>query len=122
MGEKFSTLLRDKRFILIGFCLIIVLVFVVSNANRPNPPDHGPGGAQESEIVSILPVTNVKGPYTIEYIETINGVDHIKITDSSPSGREAALDWLRAHDIDIGKLNIVFDEYNNPFTEVPVNE
>lgn len=122
MRENFSIILRDKRFVL-GLLFLVVLVgFVLSSRNNPNPPDHGPGGAQESAIVSLLPITNVKGPYAIEYVETVNGVDHIKIADSSPSGREAALDWLRAQGVDIGRIDITFEDYSNPFVEVPRNE
>lgn len=105
-----------RGIIAIIFVVLVLLFFVGKNqVSKPEPPDHGGG---EAEIVRILPETNISAPYTIEYITTVEGVDHIKISDSSPSGRQKAIEWLTAQGYEPSSVVIEYDEYTMPLNKV----
>ena len=61
-----------------------------------------------------LPTTDIDGPFTLTYLYTKDGVDYVKVTDSSPRGRMNALHWLRQNGVDPTDINIQFDDFTNP--------
>lgn len=103
--------------ILVAAGLIISGVFFLSilslsNSTERRAPDHGPE-EMESQIAQYLPKTDISGPFTIEYIERRGRDDVIKISDSSPAGREAALSWLRANNINVGDVIIEYEGFQS---------
>ncbi|HEY1085875.1 MAG TPA: hypothetical protein VGE34_04080 [Candidatus Saccharimonadales bacterium] len=70
-----------------------------------------------------LPYSDVAGPFTIGLIEEDNGsVENdntaVAITDSTPNGRKAALDWLRSRRIDPVDVSINYVDLNSQIYEV----
>lgn len=75
---------------------------------------------KESPIIESIPYTSVEGPFSIDY-----GADkskgaysiYIKISDSTPEGRVAALKWIREQGEDPTNYNIEYVDFNNPLIE-----
>lgn len=69
-------------------------------------------------IIDDLPYTAIGGPFQIDYGFT--GTDDsevfILIHNSTPSGRQNALQWIRDQGYDPTLLDIRYDEYENPLT------
>lgn len=102
-----------------GFVVVLLLVTVlVQGDSSENIPAQEPElGGPTSSCIYGLPQYNLTAPYTIEYLRTENNIDTIAIDNSSPEGRQEALDWLRAQDCDISSLNIVFADFINPLNK-----
>jgi hypothetical protein len=81
------------------------------NANRS-----GLERKEESPIVYNLPVTDIFGPFSIDYGPSAareNGV-YLTISDSSPEGRANAIKWIRQHNQDPTDLEIRYPDFVNP--------
>lgn len=103
--------------VLISAVVLVSFVFVGGGENAKNGNNETAeteGGLPVHSILYNLPVTDINGPFTIEYLYTKDGVDYIKITDSSPQGRVNALHWLRERGIDPTELIIQFEDFKNP--------
>lgn len=113
---------KRQQFIVIVVVLFVAVVMVYfSFAAINNDTKNGTDEIAETEeglpVHEILygpPVTDVTGPFTIEYIQTKDRVDYIKVVDSSPQGRMNAMHWLRERGIDPTDLDIQFDDFANP--------
>ncbi len=111
---------KTRQIILIAMILVIAIVLVSLSFAGNNEKDNNnetaetEGGIPTHEVFYSPPITDINGPFTIEYIYTKNGVDYIKIIDSSPQGRMNAMHWLRERGIDPTNLDIQFDDFVNP--------
>lgn len=79
----------------------------------------GLAASEETPLIKLLPVTEVVGPFTIDYGPSesrING-SFLEISDSSPKGRVAALNWIRERGSDPTDLEILYTDYENPLNE-----
>ncbi len=104
---------------IIGISVILLFSFTLRKEGNNNPTNTDETAETEQSLPvhdSLFgpPITDINGPFTIEYMYTKDRVDYIKITDSSPQGRMNALHWLREHDINPTDLNIRFDDFTNP--------
>ena len=76
------------------------------------------GGALRTKnpIIKKLPVSNISGPYKIDY--GYNYDDSTKlyliISYASPNGRQKALHWLKENNVNLTTQEIVFDGFANP--------
>jgi len=76
---------------------------------------------QQTPLIANLPVTDLYGPYKIDYgpsSDRSNGV-FIEISDSSPEGRDKALKWIRQQGQDPTDLEIRYIDFNNPLKPAP---
>lgn len=112
---------KTRQLIVVAIVLVsIIAIASLSFVGSNNTNNTGVETAETEEglpvhdIIYSPPITDVKGPFTIEYLYTKNHVDYIKITDSSPQGRMNAMHWLRERGIDPTELNIKFDDFKNP--------
>ena len=73
---------------------------------------------EQYKIMNILPHTDISGPYKISYSYYGRDYTDIKvyISYSTPSGRKAALAWLKSKGYDPTTLNIAIRSYVNPLT------
>lgn len=76
-------------------------------------------GAQfeaNNPIVSLLPVTDITGPFSIDYGQSKTRPNDIflLVSDSSPSGRQNALKWISRHGYDPADFEIIFSDFTNP--------
>lgn len=71
---------------------------------------------QKHPILKYLPYTQSTPPFSIDYglTDGVNGDLKLVISNSSPNGREAAIDWIRQHGEDPTNMNIVFQDFSNP--------
>ncbi len=70
-------------------------------------------------LIALLPVTEILGPFTIDYGPSQsrkNGV-FLQISDSSPKGRQKALEWIRERGQDPTDLEIRYLDFTNPLEE-----
>ncbi len=110
---------RSTIIIVVLFAAIVTVYFSFtgnndSTKNGNNETAETEEGLPVHEVLYSPPITDINGPFTIEYLYTKNSVDHIKIVDSSPQGRMNAIHWLREHGIDPTDLDIRFDDFTNP--------
>lgn len=112
---------KTKRVIIILVSSFVVVVLLVgffqlqsSHKKTPSPPVELGG---ESPLVNILPATDVTAPFTIKYVTTKNNVPSLEISDSTPIGREKALEWLYSRDYNPTQLDISFLDFLNPLVD-----
>lgn len=68
-------------------------------------------------LIGKIPRIDITGPYSIDYGGDSSGnAASLIIYDSTPNGRVAALQWIRAQGVDPTTLDIRYDEYINPLT------
>lgn len=72
--------------------------------------------AQNNPIITQLPYTDVNGPFTINY--GIAGINHVYliVSNSSPNGRKAAIEWLVGQGYNPTTGDIHFADFTNPLT------
>lgn len=71
---------------------------------------------ERNPVLSFLPYTNESPPFTIDYGPSKErpGDIFLIISNSSPNGRQAALDWIRQQGQDPADMEIVFPGFVNP--------
>lgn len=69
-------------------------------------------------IITQLPYVDISGPFAIDYGYTGAGNTsiYLSIHDSTPHGRQGAIDWIKSQGFDPATLDIRFDGFNNPLT------
>lgn len=110
-------------FILLFSLIIFATGFINANKNETSkniPPSHDE--MQESPLVNILPHTNISAPYTIQYITSDKNTPVVSVSNSTPIGRERALDWLRSSGYNPTYLKIIFVDYSNQITGESIND
>jgi hypothetical protein len=79
------------------------------------------GAAQEqkSPIITLLPYTDITAPFSVDYgpSDYREGDVVLIISNSTPSGRDAALRWIKQQGYDPKDLELVFEDYVNPLTQ-----
>lgn len=71
---------------------------------------------KQAPVIELLPVTDIAGPFSIDYgpsEERKNGI-FLVVSDSSPEGRKNSLKWLRERGHDPTDLEIRFVDFDNP--------
>jgi len=65
-----------------------------------------------------IPHIDISGPYSIDYGDGAPGATALPlvISDSTPHGRIAAIEWIRSQGVDPTTIDIRYDEYVNPLT------
>lgn len=65
-----------------------------------------------------IPHVDISGPYSIDYGDGAPGATALPlvISDSTPHGRIAAIEWIRSQGVDPTTIDIRYDEYINPLT------
>jgi hypothetical protein len=72
---------------------------------------------KKTPIRKLIPRVDMFAPYAMDYgVEGNNYDTFIEIHDSSPVGREKALQWIRQQGYNPGDLDIRYLDYNNPFS------
>lgn len=73
----------------------------------------------ETPILSKLPVTDISGPFSIDYGGSGDREygSFLLVSDSSPKGRASALKWIKQQGVDPTDLEIKFADFYNPLTE-----
>ncbi len=71
---------------------------------------------KNNPLIAVLPHTNVSPPFSIDFgpSKLRKGKVFLIISDASPNGRSAALDWIRQNDEDPTDYEIVFSGFINP--------
>jgi len=64
-------------------------------------------------ITTLLPYTDINGPFTINYGVGSGGI-YLLISDSSPDGRAAAIRWISQQGYDPTKMDLRFSDFSNP--------
>ncbi|HRF28102.1 MAG TPA: hypothetical protein PL051_00465 [Candidatus Saccharibacteria bacterium] len=68
---------------------------------------------KQNEVVNVLPYSDVAGPYSIDYgFEEGNSRVYLIISDSTPSGRQKALQWLKDQGYDPINYRVTFPDYS----------
>lgn len=69
----------------------------------------------QNPILKYLPYTNDSPPFTIDYgpAEAGKGNILLLVSNSSPNGRQAAIDWIRQHGEDPTNMEIKFTGFTN---------
>ncbi|MDO8336607.1 MAG: hypothetical protein Q7T74_07605 [Candidatus Saccharibacteria bacterium] len=114
-----------RQFIIIAIALFILVALVsITIINSGDSTKKNKDEIAETEkslpvhrIFYSPPVTDINGPFTLEFMYKKNNVDYIKITDSSPQGRMNAMHWLRTRGVDPTDLSIRFDDFKNPLSD-----
>jgi hypothetical protein len=77
----------------------------------------GEATIKKAPIITKLPHYDISGPFSIDYGpgEETDSI-FIVIGNSSPSGREKALEWIRNQGYDLSSLDIRFSDFTNPIT------
>ena len=112
----------DRKKILTG--IIIVFIFIVAMASlfsskssrsddHPSKPAEGVTLQNETSILKSSPDEG----YTVTYIGEANGIKTLKISNSDPSSRISAINWIRAQGYNLSSTKIIFSGFNNPFRE-----
>lgn len=70
--------------------------------------------ANASPIIELLPKYDIAGPYSIDYGLEPNNHTFLLIGDSTPTGRQRALQWIRDSGFNPSELDIRFDDFTNP--------
>lgn len=67
-------------------------------------------------IVAKLPVADLLGPFSIDYgfSQIVEGGVFIQISDSSPKGRQKALQWIKDQGQDPTEYEISYSDFSNP--------
>ena len=75
---------------------------------------------RENPIARILPHFDINGPYTIDMLSATdrppNGI-YILVSNSTPEGRQSALEWIESQGYDLATLDIRFGD-----TPIPAQE
>ncbi len=103
--------------VIISAIVLVSIVFIGGGNNDKKDSEKIAETEKSQPVHSALyspSITDVSGPFTIEYMYTKNRVDYIKVVDSSPQGRMNAIYWLRERGIDPTDLGIRFDDFTNP--------
>lgn len=74
----------------------------------------------KNPLVALLPVSDLYGPFNIDYgpSETEKGSIFLIVSYSTPAGRLNALKWIRQQGQDPTDLEIRFIDFNNPLIDV----
>lgn len=72
----------------------------------------------KSPIITLLPFTDIAGPFSIDYGPSPDRKDGVFliVSDSSPEGRTNALRWIKQQGYDPTELEIRFYDFNSPLT------
>ena len=75
--------------------------------------------SKESPILDNLPISDVYGPFKIDYgiVDANTYRTFLTVSDSSPQGRYRALDWIRDQGQDPTDLEIRFPDFSNPLVQ-----
>ncbi len=80
---------------------------------------------EKATIISKLPRITLVGPYRIDYgIQGKDNTSHpyLLISNSTPKGRQNALDWIRSEGSEPTDLDIRFPDFINPVTGGSIDE
>jgi flagellar basal body-associated protein FliL len=108
---------RRQFIILVIFSLFIIFIIslnLFSSSSDFTQDKESEEGGPSSKALHTLPITDINGPFTLEYLYTKNDVDYLKVSDSSPQGRMNALHWIRENGLDPTDLNVQFEDFTNP--------
>lgn len=74
---------------------------------------------EQTPLIRVLPITDINGPFSIDYgpSETRENGTFIEISDSSPESRVDALKWIRRQGEDPTNLEIRYSDFVNPLAE-----
>ncbi|QQS20198.1 hypothetical protein IPL85_01965 [Candidatus Saccharibacteria bacterium] len=83
-----------------------------------NAENRGASFHAKNPIIELLPHYDISGPYTIDYGYVGAGSDKIflLIGNSTPTGRQKALQWIVDNGYSLAQLDIRFDDFTNPLT------
>lgn len=70
----------------------------------------------QNPLIEFLPYSQESPPFSIDYglSKERKGDIFLLISDSTPNGREAAMDWIRLQGVDPTDLEIYFSDFPNP--------
>lgn len=107
--------------IIIIFIFFIAMVSLFSSKKNTtyNHPDKPPEGITLENETTVLKSSPTEG-YTVTYIGTSNGIKSLKISNSDPSSRISAINWIKAQGYDLTNTKLIFSDYNNPFNKQDV--
>lgn len=118
-------ILKRKIIIIAIISVFVGLLFVIGQVSKEKVDPAIVQGSPEKDTENIVLITKIKdGPFTVKYMGTLDdGTYVVSISNSSPSGRIKALQWLREQKFDLEKMQIFFEDYANPLeTEGAFNE
>lgn len=71
---------------------------------------------KQNPILKYLPYTQDSPPFTIDFGPSNNGNGDmlLLVSNSSPNGRQAAIDWIRQHGEDPTNMQIIFSDFISP--------
>lgn len=98
------------------------------NSQRPIDAEYYGGQAAQARgqalaakypLMTKLPYVSVSGPFRIDfgYTGPNNSEVYFIIGNSTPSGRRAAISWIRSQGIEVEQLDLRFKDYTNPLTK-----
>lgn len=72
----------------------------------------------QNPVLAFLPYSQESPPFNIDYgpSKDQQGGIFLIVSESSPNGRQAALDWIRQHGQDPTDLDITFTDFVNPLS------
>lgn len=72
----------------------------------------------QNPLVEFLPYSQESPPFSIDYgpSKERKGDVFLLISDATPNGRQAALDWIRLQGVDPTDLEIFFSDFLNPLS------
>lgn len=65
----------------------------------------------EYPILSILPYQEVSGPFRIDYGFTSEGALFLEVSNSSPKGRQRAIDWIKSQGYNPAEYDIIYKDF-----------
>ena len=112
---------KNLAIIVAIFILFIVLVSVFSTKSKApdNHPNKPPEGITLENETTVLKSSPEEG-YTVTYVGTSDGIKTLKVSNSDPSSRISAINWIKAQGYDLTNTKLVFSDFNNPFRKLEI--
>ena len=102
----------------LSYTAAYVAVENMSEAQQALSSNDSAGFDDGYPLAGNIPHIDISGPYSIDYGDGAPGATALPlvISDSTPHGRIAAIEWIRSQGVDPTTIDIRYDEYVNPLT------
>ena len=114
---------NKNRLVFIVVVLVFALIIILIASSSKEQQTFIEEDTHEQGSESFVLVNDVLGPFTAIFLgNTESGNFRISITNSSPEGREKAIEWFKDQGYSLSEMSVDFADFQNPLFGEEIDE
>lgn len=99
------------------FIAVLIMFFSINVKNKDSVKDNHPSEVVALENERTIIKSSPEDGYIVTYAGINDGIKTLEVSNSYPSSRVRALNWIRAQGFDLNNTRVIFTDFNNPLND-----